>query len=112
MSDCVFCQRIASGDYERVSLYVARFEPLNPVTSGHMLFIPKNHYHDAGHDPNMTGVVFAAAARYAEETQRPFNLITSAGTWATQSVFHLHVHFIPRRDGDGLHLPWTEQAKP
>jgi hypothetical protein len=39
-----------------------------------------------------------------------WNLITSAGTDATQSVFHLHVHLVPRRPNDGLKLPWSEKA--
>jgi diadenosine tetraphosphate (Ap4A) HIT family hydrolase len=39
------------------------------------------------------------------------NFITSAGAAATQSVPHLHVHVIPRRDGDGLALPWTGQQE-
>jgi len=37
----------------------------------------------------------------------PCNVITSVGREATQSVFHLHVHVVPRREGDGLALPWT-----
>ncbi|MEU3978362.1 HIT family protein [Streptomyces bacillaris] len=37
------------------------------------------------------------------------NLITSKGAEATQSVYHLHVHIVPRRDGDNLPLPWTPQ---
>ncbi len=37
------------------------------------------------------------------------NLITSKGEAATQSVFHLHVHIVPRQEGDRLPLPWTPQ---
>ena len=40
------------------------------------------------------------------------NLITSVGAAATQTVKHLHIHIVPRHEGDGLHLPWTEQKKP
>lgn len=111
-TDCVFCQRVAASDYTKVSRYVARFEPLNPVTPGHMLFIPKAHYMSAEHEPHVTGVVFEAAARWAREQPYSFNLITSVGAPATQSIMHLHVHYIPRFTGDGLHLPWTGQAKP
>ena len=60
-------------------------------------------------------------AQYAEiqrnmgKTQE-FNLITSAGRTATQSVFHLHIHYVPRAYRDGLALPWhsgkhTDSAK-
>jgi histidine triad (HIT) family protein len=104
---CVFCARIADGDYDRVSRYVARFEPLSPVTPGHLLFLPKAHYMSADADPHVTGVVFAAAARYGREGAPAYNLITSVGTSASQTIMHFHVHYVPRRPSDGLHLPWT-----
>ena len=40
-----------------------------------------------------------------------YNLITSAGIPATQSVLHLHIHIVPRYENDGLHLPWTDQRR-
>ncbi|OHT47970.1 hypothetical protein BKG71_25700 [Mycobacteroides chelonae] len=40
------------------------------------------------------------------------NVITSIGPDATQTVFHTHIHVVPRRENDGLHLPWTGQVKP
>jgi histidine triad (HIT) family protein len=43
----------------------------------------------------------------AELATPPCNIITSAGSDATQTVFHLHLHVVPRRAGDGLALPWT-----
>lgn len=48
-----------------------------------------------------------SAAAYGEAMGTDFNLITSAGAAATQTVAHLHVHYVPRRTGDGLGLPWT-----
>lgn len=103
--DCPFCARIAAGKYERTAFHgIVAFEPLNPVTPGHRLIVPVRHVKDALEDPVLTGVVMRAAADAAE---RPCNLITSAGTDATQSVFHLHFHVIPRRPGDGLRLPWS-----
>jgi histidine triad (HIT) family protein len=39
---------------------------------------------------------------------KSFNLITSQGAAATQTVMHLHLHLVPRTDGDGLKLPWSE----
>jgi histidine triad (HIT) family protein len=38
---------------------------------------------------------------------RDYNLITSGGREATQTVMHAHVHYVPRRRGDGLKLPWS-----
>lgn len=104
--DCVFCQRIAKGQYEQDSPWSVVFEPLNPVTPGHLLVVPKRHVRDATEAPHLTGKVMADAARIAP---RQANIITSIGNIATQSVFHLHIHIVPRRNGDGLHLPWTGQ---
>lgn len=81
--------------------------PLNPVCNGHRLIIPKAHTVDAMADPAVTGEVFRCAAELARFVGRPCNLITSVRAAATQTVPHLHVHYVPRKPGDGLHLPWT-----
>lgn len=90
------------------------FEPLNPVTPGHMLVVPRRHVRDAMEDPEVTARVFQVAAEYARYRSLPgfgqFNFISSAGEDATQTVFHLHVHVVPRRRDDGLVLPWTGQS--
>lgn len=112
--DCVFCQ-IVSGDSPATGLVrfpgqrVTVFEPLNPVTPGHLLVIPDEHV------PDITVVTTNdAAARCIRVASRlanpPCNIITSAGEQATQSIFHLHFHVIPRFDGDGLLLPWSERG--
>lgn len=64
------------------------------------------------HSPKMVrdALCFAEGAR---EMPGDMNLITSRGPAATQTVPHLHLHLIPRREGDGLTLPWTaQQATP
>lgn len=107
----MFCD-IANGDgpfiFERPD--VVAIVPLNPVTAGHVIFIPKAHVPDACVDPSIAGDVMEAAAWYVAE-QEPINanIITSIGEAATQTVMHLHVHVVPRRPGDGLALPWTGQ---
>ena len=108
MSDCPFCERVERREYMRVDDHVVMFEPLDPVTPGHLLFLPRRHVTDAAADPATAGAVFAAAAWYGQG-RGDFNLITSCGEDATQTVTHLHVHYLPRRDGDNLHLPWTGQ---
>lgn len=109
---CVFCDIVAQRSPSRRRIdypEVVAFEPLNPVVIGHMLFVPQMHVMDAVEAPLITGMVFARAAEYAAEIGSDVNLITSAGPAATQTVFHLHVHVVPRAYGDGLPLPWTPQ---
>lgn len=111
MNDCPFCDRIAADEYDYSDPHAVAFEPLNPVTPGHLLVVPRRHVRDAGEDPEVTARTMSLAADIAgpAEDDGAYNLITSAGRAATQSVFHLHIHLIPRREGDGLHLPWTGQ---
>lgn len=104
---CVFCA-IAAGEAPAKMVYEWRDEiaivPLKPVVPGHVIVMPKQHVQDALVDPVVTAEVMACAVELAH---RPANIITSAGGAATQTVFHLHVHIVPRRDGDGLMLPWS-----
>lgn len=110
--NCIFC-KIVRGE-ARVEMvkeweHVIAFKPLEPVTEGHTLIVPKVHVRDYREDPTITGLTAAAAGYYASTINEESNLITSAGTIATQSVFHLHMHVVPRRRGDGLKLPWSGQ---
>lgn len=123
MGECPFCDRIAAGEYETFAAdaefpSVVWFCPLRQVTQGHMLFVPARHVADALEDPYTTALTMEYASRWrarkwglAGDGAPDCNLITSVGAAATQSVRHLHVHLIPRRPGDGLHLPWTGQAR-
>lgn len=106
MTDCPFCARIAAGEYDDEYDGIVHFEPLNPVTPGHLLVVPKEHVIDALENPWAAGRAMAYAANLAQQS---CNLITSVGAAATQTVFHLHIHIVPRRPGDGLALPWTGQ---
>jgi histidine triad (HIT) family protein len=83
--------------------------PLNPVTDGHLIVFPKVHVADA-RDSYAAGKVAEYAADIGASRYTSYNLITSVGAPATQTVRHLHWHVVPRRDGDGLHLPWTGQG--
>ena len=112
MNECPFCKRIAAGEYDReLSLtdQVAVFEPLNPVTPGHLLVMPWEHVGDAASHPQVTGRVMQHACWLVNQQMTDANLITSIGPDATQTVRHLHIHYVPRRPDDGLHLPWTGQ---
>jgi histidine triad (HIT) family protein len=106
---CVFCDIVAG----RAPATVVKewpaalaIVPLKPVTDGHVLVLPKAHSADftTGSEALLWAVM--GAAQLAREMHGPMNLITSKGAEATQSVFHLHLHLVPRRKDDGLALPW------
>jgi histidine triad (HIT) family protein len=110
---CVFC-RIVCGDAPADVVQrwddATAFVPLNPVTPGHLLVIPNEHVQDAIQDPAVTAQAMYRAAGLAHR-HAPCNLITSVGGLATQTIYHLHIHIVPRRHRDGLKLPWTEEEK-
>lgn len=109
---CVFCDIVngqAPATVIETWLRAIAIVPLNPLVAGHVIVLPKIHVTDATEQPKVTGHVAACAAALAAHCYGDFNLITSKGASATQSVPHLHWHIVPRREGDGLHLPWTAQ---
>jgi histidine triad (HIT) family protein len=115
MAKCVFCERIRKDEYDEVRHRVVRFEPLNPVTPGHMLFVPIDHDTSAAENPMGAAMAMKFAAEYVNALGAPryasANIITSIGVAATQTVPHTHIHVVPRRYDDGLHLPWTGQKQ-
>jgi len=112
MSDCPFCARIAAGEYDYYDKHSVAFQPLNPVTPGHFLVVPRKHVLNAFEGPAQAGRAMSFAAKLATDMSLvAANFITSAGSAATQTVWHLHLHVVPRRDDDGLHLPWTGQER-
>lgn len=112
MSDCVFCGRIGRGEFDDGDAFAVTFRPLKPVGPGHRLFVPRVHVADALEDPMVTAMTVRFAAEWAgRQGLGALNLITSRGPEATQSVFHLHWHLLPRLQHDGLALPWTGQEE-
>lgn len=106
---CVFCQ-INTGQAPATFLYewsdAIAITPLNPVVMGHVLIIPKTHVTDFAENPAVSATTMKRAAELMQQVDGPVNLITSRGREATQSVFHLHLHLVPRAKNDGLALPW------
>lgn len=110
--DCPFCGRVERIEYDYDDLWSVAFQPLNPVTPGHFLVVPRKHVSHALESPGSAGKALELAGYLANQMGlESANFITSAGRDATQTVFHLHVHVVPRREGDGLALPWTGQVK-
>ena len=115
--DCVFCRLIA-GEVEASVVHederTVAFMDLRPVTSGHLLVVPRAHAAGlAGLDPEdgaqMFRVARVAAAAMGRSSLRceGVNLFLADGEAAGQEVFHVHLHVVPRFDGDefGLLLP-------
>ncbi|MEU9703050.1 HIT domain-containing protein [Streptomyces sp. NPDC047981] len=106
---CPFCEIVAGrapativSDWPEAMAIV----PLGPVVPGHTLVIPKAHVADFTTNAETSAAVMHRAAELAAGIGQPMNLITSRGREATQSVFHLHLHLVPRAENDGLALPW------
>jgi histidine triad (HIT) family protein len=114
--DCLFC-KIVSGELpsERVAEddHTVTFMDINPATRGHALVVPRRHAKNLLEiDPDDLAATMAAAQRQARNAVQRFdadgvNLINSCGEVAWQTVFHFHVHVIPRYEGDPMRLPWT-----
>ena len=114
--DCLFCKIVAgeipatiiASDERTVS-----FMDINPATRGHALVVPRAHSRDLLEiDPADLAAVAAAGQRLARTAKATLeadgiNLINSCGADAWQTVFHFHLHVIPRYEGDPLRLPWT-----
>lgn len=106
---CVFCGIAAGTEPAEVVREwdgVLAISPRHPVTPGHVLVIPHAHVPDVGTSPAVSALAMSAAAELAARLESA-NVITSKGSPATQTVFHLHLHVVPRHPGDRLHLPWT-----
>lgn len=118
-SACPFCA-IARGDDQSVEVvcedeaWIAFFPP-EPATPGHTLVVPREHVVDlwAAH-PELAAELMRAASEVGRAVQaalRPdgMNLITSAGEAAEQTVFHVHLHVVPRWVDDGFGRIWPPQ---
>jgi histidine triad (HIT) family protein len=114
--DCIFCKIVAGELPAHVVAQDERtvtFMDINPATRGHVLVIPRAHARDLlDIDPDDLAAVALSAQRAAQRAADRLgadgvNLINSCGQAAWQTVFHFHMHVIPRYVGDPLKLPWT-----
>jgi histidine triad (HIT) family protein len=113
--DCLFCKIIAGeipGTVVDEDDRTVAFMDINPATRGHALVVPRRHAADLGEvDPDDLSAVAQAAQRLAIRARDALgadgmNLINAWGPVAWQTVFHMHVHVIPRYTDDPLVLPW------
>lgn len=114
--DCIFCKIVAGELPARIvdeDEHTVAFMDINPATRGHALVIPRVHAADLlSIQPSELAAVASAAQRLAIRAKGGLkadgvNVINSCGAAAWQTVFHFHLHVIPRYEGDPLRLPWT-----
>jgi histidine triad (HIT) family protein len=115
-TDCLFCGIVAGdvpGQIVDSDEHTVAFMDINPATRGHALVVPRRHSADLMEvsDEDLTYTMLAARrlARRIRERLEPdgFNILNSCGSAAWQTVFHFHLHVIPRYVDDPLRLPWV-----
>jgi histidine triad (HIT) family protein len=114
--DCIFCKIIAGEIPAQIIAEDERtiaFMDISPATRGHALVVPRAHARDL---LEIEPADLEAAALTAQRVARRMperlgaegvNLLNSCGRAAWQTVFHFHIHVIPRYSDDPLQLPWT-----
>lgn len=125
MSDCIFC-KLANGEIPTATLYedddFRIILDAGPATKGHCLILPKEHYKNIYELPDeLAAKVFVLAKKTAARLTKAldcdgFNVVQNNGPAAGQTVFHFHMHLIPRWENDGQHILWkpgklTDEAK-
>jgi histidine triad (HIT) family protein len=113
--DCIFCKIVAGELPAQIVAedeHTVAFMDISPATRGHVLVIPRRHSRnllEIGADD--LSATMAAAQRMARRIEERLgadgvNLLNSCGKAGWQTVFHFHVHVIPRYENDPLRLPW------
>ena len=114
--DCIFCKiaaREAPAFVVDEDERTVAFMDINPATRGHLLVIPRAHSRDIHEvDPDDLAACAATAGRMATRVRDRLdadgvNVLNAAGSAAWQTVFHFHLHVIPRYEDDPLKLPWV-----
>jgi histidine triad (HIT) family protein len=117
--DCIFC-KIVAGDMPAQIVdsdeHTVAFMDINPATRGHALVVPRNHVADlleaSDEDLERTALAARRLAQRMEAALQPdgFNILNACRPAAWQTVFHYHLHVIPRYDDDPLKLPWIPRG--
>ncbi len=116
MDNCIFC-KIANGEIPSATLYedddFRVILDLGPASKGHSLILPKTHAANIYKLPDeLAAKVMILAKKMATKMTDAlgcdgFNLVQNNGEIAGQTVFHFHMHLIPRYQGDNVKLGWT-----
>ncbi|MBS1334223.1 MAG: HIT family protein [Blautia sp.] len=113
--NCIFC-KIANGEIPSATLFEDEdfrvILDLGPATKGHALILPKNHFANLFEIPEEVEVkAFVLAKKIATKMKKVFacdgvNIVQNNGIAAGQTVFHFHIHLIPRYEQDGAGVSW------
>ena len=116
--DCLFCGIVAGSipsETIDANERTVSFMDINPATAGHALVVPRVHSEDLLEigTEDLSATVLSAQ-RLAERMKDVLgadgvNLINACGTAAWQTVFHFHIHVVPRYEDDPLKLPWIPE---
>ena len=119
--DCIFC-KLANGVIPTNSIYEDEdfnvILDLSPATKGHALILPKAHADNLYQLPDETAAkVFVLAKKLATAMTEKlscdgFNVVQNNGSVAGQTVFHFHMHLIPRYENDGQRISWKPMEVP
>ena len=117
--DCLFC-KVVAGEVPAQLVdedeHTVAFMDINPATRGHALVVPRTHSTDLieipDEDLEWTMLAARRLTRMIDEALSPdgFNILNSCRPAAWQTVFHYHLHVIPRYDDDPLKLPWIPRG--
>lgn len=115
--DCIFC-KLANGEIPTNTLYedeiVRVIFDASPAADGHVLVMPKEHFDNVfTMDEKTAAHVFVVAQKVAKALHEELNcegmnLLQNNGAVAGQTVFHFHLHIIPRNSGDGINVAWKQ----
>ena len=119
--NCVFC-RIARGELPAAKVFedehTLAIMDIQSVNPGHMLVLVKPHRANVyALEDELAGAVFRTAARMARAAKKAFGcegvtLLQANETAGAQTVFHFHIHVLPRWEGDGMELAWPVKNPP
>lgn len=114
-NNCIFC-KIANGEIPAATIHEDNefrvILDLGPASKGHALILPKNHFANIFElDEETTAKAFTLAKKMADKMTKAlkcdgFNIVQNNGVAAGQTVFHFHIHLIPRYENDTVGLCW------
>lgn len=118
MSDCIFC-KIVAGDIPSATVYedddFKAIMDIAPAAKGHVIILTKKHFANLYElDEEISSKVIILARKIAIAIKEEFkcdgiNLLQNNGEAAGQTVFHFHMHVIPRYNDDHVNVPWTHE---